>query len=238
MRAADDAKMEQTGDSVADTFRKNAEALVSARSAPAATRSKTCWRPACSLRGHVPEQAAPRSPRRSSRDSATLGSLITRHIAEFDHTVKTYGGELVERLGQRTQDVSEAMRNYLDSFDQRVTGRSDELNSTLDKRLTQFEEALGARMTSLAKTLTDGGKEVVDTLDKRIGAGRRHHHRARRRGGGRHRRQDRRDGPDAGRARTRGRQHARQPHHPLRGPLWSAPPRVDQDQRRREARMQ
>src|SRR5262245_36408791 len=32
-----------------------------------------------------------------SRDSSTLGGLITRHLAEFDRTVKTYGGEIVER---------------------------------------------------------------------------------------------------------------------------------------------
>ena len=42
-----------------------------------------------------------------SRDSSTLGNLITRHLAEFDRTVKTYGSELVERLGGRTQEVTE-----------------------------------------------------------------------------------------------------------------------------------
>ena len=103
-----------------------------------------------------------------SRDTGTLGSLITRTIAEFDRTVKTYGGELVERLGQRTQDVAEAMRNYVDTFDQRVSSRTGELNSTLDTRLAQFESVLGERISGLAKTLTDGGKEVVGALDKRI----------------------------------------------------------------------
>ena len=44
---------------------------------------------------------------RISRDAGTLGNLITRHLTEFDRTVKTYGSELVERLGARTQDVSE-----------------------------------------------------------------------------------------------------------------------------------
>ena len=33
-----------------------------------------------------------------SRNSSNLGNLITRHITEFDHTVKNYGGELVGRL--------------------------------------------------------------------------------------------------------------------------------------------
>ena len=37
-----------------------------------------------------------------SRDSSSLGNLITRHLTEFDRTVKTYGSELVERLGART----------------------------------------------------------------------------------------------------------------------------------------
>ena len=37
---------------------------------------------------------------RVGRDSATLGSLITRHLSEFDRTLKTYGGELAERIGE------------------------------------------------------------------------------------------------------------------------------------------
>jgi hypothetical protein len=105
-----------------------------------------------------------------SRDASTLGSLITRHIAEFDRTVKTYGGELVERLGQRTQDVAEAMRNYVDTFDQRLTGRAGELTGSIDVRLSQFEEQIGSRVSELTARLTDGGKRVVDTLDGRIGA--------------------------------------------------------------------
>src|SRR5205814_3378565 len=55
-----------------------------------------------------------------SRDSSTLGNLITRHLAEFDRTVKTYGGELVERLAQRTQDVDDAMRDSVDNLVTRV----------------------------------------------------------------------------------------------------------------------
>jgi len=103
-----------------------------------------------------------------SRDATMLGNVITRNIAEFDHTVKTYGGELVERLGQRTQDVSEAMRAYLDSFDQRVSSRTGEINNTLDQRLTRFENLLGERVTGLAKALTEGGKEMVGAIDQRI----------------------------------------------------------------------
>src|SRR6202023_1373141 len=30
-----------------------------------------------------------------ARDSGMLGALITRHISEFDRTVKTFGGEIV-----------------------------------------------------------------------------------------------------------------------------------------------
>ena len=105
-----------------------------------------------------------------SRDSSNLGNLITRHITEFDHTVKNYGGELVGRLGQRTQDVAEALHKYVDTFDQRVTGRTGEISSTLDQRLVQFETLLGSRVSELAKTLAEGGKDVVSALDQRIGA--------------------------------------------------------------------
>jgi hypothetical protein len=114
-----------------------------------------------------------------SRDSATLGNLITRHLAEFDRTVKTYGSELVERLGARTQDVTESMRNYVDNFDTRVTSKSNEIAGSLDTRLIRFQEALDSRTQTLnealstrvmdiAKTLAEGGKEVVTALDKRI----------------------------------------------------------------------
>ena len=114
-----------------------------------------------------------------ARDSATLGNLITRHLAEFDRTVKTYGSELVERLGARTQDVSESMRTYVDNFDTRVTAKANEVASGLDQRLTSFEQsldgrtqtltdALAARVTDIAKTLTEGSRDVVNAVDKRI----------------------------------------------------------------------
>src|SRR6516162_2343660 len=114
-----------------------------------------------------------------SRDSSTLGNLITRHLAEFDRTVKTYGAELVERLGTRTQDVSESIRSYLHSFDGRVTSKANEVSSTLDQRLARFQEtlesrsealtnALSARVGEVDKTLAEGGKEVMTALDKRI----------------------------------------------------------------------
>src|ERR1700683_2400647 len=80
-----------------------------------------------------------------SRDSATLGNLITRHLAEFDRTVKTYGSELVERLGARTQDVSESMRGYVESFDNRVTTKANEVTTALDQLLVRFQEALARR---------------------------------------------------------------------------------------------
>jgi len=116
---------------------------------------------------------------RVSRDSSTLGNLITRHLAEFDRTVKTYGSELVERLGARTQDVSESMRNYVDNFDSRVTSKGNEVAAALDQRLVRFQEvidgrsksltdALSARVVDVAKTLADVGKEAVSALDKRI----------------------------------------------------------------------
>ena len=114
-----------------------------------------------------------------SRDSSTLGNLITRHLAEFDRTVKTYGAELVERLGARTQDVSESMRSYLDSFDSRVASKANEVSSTLDQRLSRFQEtletrsealtnALSSRVGEVGNTLAEGGKEVITALDKRI----------------------------------------------------------------------
>ena len=114
-----------------------------------------------------------------TRESTTLGNLITRHLAEFDRTVKTYGGELVDRLGDRTQEVADAMRTYVDGFDNRVTAKAEEVSGTLDQRLLRFQEALdgrtqtlndalNSRVMDIATTLAEGGKEVVAALDKRI----------------------------------------------------------------------
>ena len=105
-----------------------------------------------------------------SRDSTSLGNLITSHIIEFDRTVKTYGGELVERLGQRSQDVAEAMRAYLDTFDERVTAKSETVSGALDHRLSQFEHDLETRVTGLTRNLTVGSQQVIDTLDERVSA--------------------------------------------------------------------
>jgi hypothetical protein len=115
-----------------------------------------------------------------SRDAATLGDLITRNLSEFDRTVKTHGTELVERLGARTQEVSESMRSYIDNFDNRVTARTSEVTASLDQRLTNFQETLDNRTQSLnqglstrvmdiARTLAEGGREVVNAVDKRVG---------------------------------------------------------------------
>ncbi len=67
--------------------------------------------------------------------SSTLGNLITRHLAEFDRTVKTYGSELVERLGARTPHVSESVRGYGESFDSRVSSKATKATTALDQRL-------------------------------------------------------------------------------------------------------
>src|SRR6185312_936642 len=112
-------------------------------------------------------------------DSTTLGNLITRPLGEFDRTVKTYGGEMVERLGERTQDIASAMRDYLDNFDTRVTTKAAEVTTSLDQQFVRFRDALdgrsqtlndalNSRVVDIAKTLAEGGKEVVASLDKRI----------------------------------------------------------------------
>jgi hypothetical protein len=114
-----------------------------------------------------------------SRDASALGDLITRNLSEFDRTVKTYGAELIERLGGRTQDVSESMRNYIDSFDNRVTARTNEVTASLDQRLASFQETLdnrtqtlndglSIRVMDIAKTLAEGGKEVINAVDRRV----------------------------------------------------------------------
>src|SRR5664280_1065776 len=161
--------LRSTGNTVVDNFRQNTEALAQVlNSRGDAVKDMLAAR--LQAFEDMFNQGGTALSEKVSRDAGTLGSLIIRHIAEFDRTVKTYKRQLVERLGQRTQDVAEAMRNYVDTFDQRLTGRAGELTGSIDVRLSQFEEQLGSRVSDLTARLTDGGKRVVDTLDGRIGA--------------------------------------------------------------------
>jgi hypothetical protein len=110
------SKLEQTGaritdtissrsDAVADNFRESAETLVAALNnrGEAVNEMLTARLQAFET---MFNQGGTELTEKISRDSSNLGNLITRHITEFDHTVKNYGGELVGRLGQRTQDVA------------------------------------------------------------------------------------------------------------------------------------
>jgi len=174
------SKMEQTGalitdtivarsNNVTDTFRESAETLVdSLNSRGDAVKDMLTTR--LQAFEDMFTHGGTELTEKISRDAETLGSLITRHIAEFDHTVKTYGGELVGRLGQRTQDVSEAMRNYIDTFDQRVSGRTEELSGALEQRMSLFERQIGSGVANISSTLAAGSHEVVETLDRRISA--------------------------------------------------------------------
>jgi hypothetical protein len=116
---------------------------------------------------------------RVARDAGSLDTLITQRLAELDHTVKNYGGDIIERFGERTQGISSAMRDYLDNFDTRVTTKAAEVTSSLDQQLVrfknlldggtqQFNDLLRSRVAEIAKTLANGGKAVEAALDKRI----------------------------------------------------------------------
>ncbi|MGI8527076.1 MAG: hypothetical protein ACR2K5_13025 [Pseudolabrys sp.] len=172
------SQMEQTGsritdtivarsNKVAETFQTNAEALASSIGTHGDGIKDTL-----NARLQAFEDMFTHSgtelTEKISRGSNTLGNLIIRHMGEFDRTVKVYGGELVERLGARTQDVSEAMKTYVDTFDERVNSRSLEISGTLDQRLSQFERLMGSHVSGLADTLSAGGREVVASIDKRI----------------------------------------------------------------------
>ena len=115
-----------------------------------------------------------------AHNSATLGNLIVRHLGEFDRTVKTFGGELVDKIGERTQVLPTTSATMSRISATRSAAKANEVNDTLDLRLTRFTEALDsrtqtlndamtARVLDIAKTLAEGGKEVITAMDKRIG---------------------------------------------------------------------
>jgi len=184
------SKLEQTGqritdtmisrsNAVSETFRDNAEALAQALNSRG-EQVKDMLAARLQAFEDMFNQSGTQITEKISRDTGTLGNLITSHMAEFDRTVKVYGGELVERLGQRTQDVSEAMRNYLDTFDQRVTAKSDSVGGALDQRLTRFEQdlersvagltrSLDARISEVGGTITSRGNAVADAIAAKAG---------------------------------------------------------------------
>ena len=86
-----------------------------------------------------------------SRDSQSLGGLITQHLAEFDRTVKVYGGELVERLSQRTEEVTDSMRSHVDNFDSRVGAAH---HRGRDRRWTSASTASARRSTGASARST------------------------------------------------------------------------------------
>ena len=90
--------------------------------------------------------------------------------------MRTYGGELVERIGQRTHEINETMREYVDGFDGRVTAKVRDVTTALDQRLGRFQEALddrtksindglSSRVMEIAKSVAGGGREIVAALD-------------------------------------------------------------------------
>src|SRR6476659_5966699 len=105
----------QRGNKVSDTFRESAEQLaetIGNRGDAVREMLATRLQSFEDMFNHGGSELA----ERIARDSTTLGNLVTRHLGEFDRTVKTYGGEMVERLGERTQEITESMRSYLDNF--------------------------------------------------------------------------------------------------------------------------
>src|SRR5262249_36022162 len=90
-------------------------------------------------------------------------------IGEFDRTVKTYGGELADRLGVRTSEVADTMKRYVDTFDGRVASRGTEITSNPEQRPPALETGRGSHGHAPANQRAAGGKDGVAAIDQRIG---------------------------------------------------------------------
>jgi len=97
-----------------------------------------------------------------ARDSGSLGALITRHISEFDHTVKTFGGDIVDRMGQRTEALVDTLKTCIDTLETRFSSNSGDIAAALDQRLTKFEVTIDERVINLDLSL-DGKIVNLDT---------------------------------------------------------------------------
>ena len=56
-------------------------------------------------------------------------------------------------MGQRTQDISDTLKTYVDTFDTRLSTNGGEITASLDQRLVQFETTLGSRVAHLDTSL-------------------------------------------------------------------------------------
>jgi Apolipoprotein A1/A4/E domain len=172
------SKLEQTGrqmtdtmitrsNNVIETFRENAEALGNAlNNRSDATKEMLVAR--LQAFENMFNRGGTELTEKVSRDTTTLGNLITSNIAEFERILKTYGGELTGRLSQRSQELTETMGGYVDSFDQRVMSHSNALAGTIDQRFAQFEQAIDSRVSNLTQSLMVGGKDIIDAIEHRI----------------------------------------------------------------------
>src|SRR5258705_12306430 len=100
-----------------------------------------------------------------ARDGGPLGPIIPRHISEFDRTVKTFGGEIVDRMGQRTEHIAETLKTYVDTFDTRLTSNGGEITASLDQRLLQFETTLRTRVANPDTSLNSKIKSLHEFID-------------------------------------------------------------------------
>jgi len=46
---------------------------------------------------------------------------------------------MVERLGERTSEVANSMRSYLENFDTRVSTKTAEVATTIDQQFVRFQ---------------------------------------------------------------------------------------------------
>jgi hypothetical protein len=178
-----------SGSRVSDTFQQHAEAMTTAVSTHAEALTSAVSNHGDVIRDLIAQRLAAFEEmfthggtelgERITRDATTLGDLITRQLSEFDNTVRTYGGELVERIGQRTHEIDQTMHDYVEGFDGRITAKVSDVTTALDQRLSRFQDALddrtksindglSARVMEIAKSVAGGGREIVAALDQRV----------------------------------------------------------------------
>ena len=69
-------------------------------------------------------------------------------------------------MGQRTQDIADSLKNYVDTFDTRLTSNGGEITASLDQRLLQFETTLGSRVSNLDTSLDS----KINSFDSSLGS--------------------------------------------------------------------
>lgn len=100
-------------------------------------------------------------------DSASLGTQITRGLANFDETIKVHGARIAEEIASNTNLVATEIAKNTDRITGEITRNTDRLNQTTEQSLASFDDRLVKKTHEVAEVIDQRIGRVEKTLDER-----------------------------------------------------------------------